>query len=387
MRGFSRFHPQFSAGMVSLYSNRLIIQFGAGLMGLFFPIFLYEYFGNAPQVMLWFFLVNFGLSAFLFSLGAKLMKPLGLKRMMIIAVFFFAAYHAMFAFVDNFSNVWLFLGVALLINNIWRVLYWTPFHTEFAEFTDQRHRGRTIAFQTSISSLVSIAVPILAAFLIATFGYDVLFLVSGAIILSSVIPLFLSQPVYEEFSFGYFETFKKLFSKKRRRMLFAYMADGADSMVGALIWPVFIFEILKGNYLEVGAISTLIILVSVVLRLVMGDLADHKSKKKLLHIGTAVYSVGWILKIFVSTAFTIFIASTFHNFALIMMRTPFDALMYEKAADAGHYVDEYTVLRDIAITLGRVVMIAAVLVLLCFVSLPFAFLLAAVAALFINMID
>jgi MFS family permease len=387
MKGFSRFHPQFSAGMVSLYSNRLIIQFGAGLLGLFFPIFLYEYFGNAPQVMLWFFLVNFGLGIFLFSLGAKLMKPLGLKRMMIIATLFYATYHAMFIFLDNFQNVWLFLFVALIVNNIWRMLYWSPFHTEFAEFTDKRHRGRTIAFLTSISSLVSIAVPILAAFIIANFGFDALFLVSGLIILSSVIPLFFSKPVYEEFSFGYFETFKKLFAKKRRRMLYAYMADGADSIVGFLIWPIFIFEVLNGNYLEVGIISTLIILVSVFLQIIMGDLVDHKSKKKLLKLGTAVYSIGWVIKIFVNTAFTIFIASTFHSFALIMMRTPFDALMYEKAADAGHYVDEYTVLRDIAITLGRVLMILAIIVLLYFVSLPFAFLLAAVAALFINMID
>jgi len=387
MKGFSRFHTQFSAGMVSLYSNRLIIQFGAGLIGLFFPIFLYQYFGGSPQPMLWYFLINFGLSIFLVTLGAKLMKPLGLKRMMIIAVIFFAAYHAMFAFMDNFSNVWLFLGIALLMNNIWRILYWTPFHTEFAEFTDKRHRGRTIAFLSSISSLVSIAVPILAAFVILKFGFEALFLVTAAIILSSVIPLFFAQPVYEEYSFGYFETFKKLFAKKRRRMLYAYMADGADSMVGGLIWPVFIFEVLKGDYLQVGLISTIIIIVSVVLQLVMGDLADHRSKKKLLRIGTMVYSIGWIFKIFVNTAFTIFIASTFHNFALIMMRTPFDALMYEKAADAGHYVDEYTVLRDIAITIGRALMIIAILILLCFVSLPFAFLLAAVAALFINMID
>jgi MFS family permease len=293
----------------------------------------------------------------------------------------------MFIFLDNFQNVWLFLFVALIVNNIWRMLYWSPFHTEFAEFTDKRHRGRTIAFLTSISSLVSIAVPILAAFIIANFGFDALFLVSGLIILSSVIPLFFSKPVYEEFSFGYFETFKKLFAKKRRRMLYAYMADGADSIVGFLIWPIFIFEVLNGNYLEVGIISTLIILVSVFLQIIMGDLVDHKSKKKLLKLGTAVYSIGWVIKIFVNTAFTIFIASTFHSFALIMMRTPFDALMYEKAADAGHYVDEYTVLRDIAITLGRVLMILAIIVLLYFVSLPFAFLLAAVAALFINMID
>ncbi len=387
MRGFSRFHPQFSAGMVSLYSNRLIIQFGAGLIGLFLPIFLYESFGNDPTVLLWYFMINFGLTVFLFVPGAKLMNKIGLKWMMILAVLSYGLCHGFYAFFDNFENVWLFLGIALTLNNIWRMLYWTPFHTEFAEFTDRRHRGRTIGFLSSISSLVSIAVPFVAGFIIVKFGYDSLFLASGAIILASVLPLFFSQHVTEEYSFGYFETFRKLFDKEHRHMFLAYMADGAQSMVGYLIWPIFIFEVLDGNYLEVGFISTLIVLVSVVIRLVMGDLADHKSKKKLLKIGTGIYAIGWIIKAFVTTAFTIFIASTFHNFALIMMRTPFDALMYEKAADAGHYVDEYTVLRDMAITIGRVVMIAALLILLGFVTLPWAFFLAAIAALFINMID
>ena len=387
MRGFSRFHPQFSAGMVSLFSHRLIIMFGAGLIGLFLPIFLYEYFGNDPTVLLWYFLFNFGLTLFFVAPAAKLMKSIGLKWMMIIAVFFYAACHISYIFIDNFANVWLFLAIALTLNNIWRVLFWTPFHTEFAELTDRRHRGRTLGLLNSLSFIVSIAVPITAGFIIVKFGYDTLFLASGLIILASVIPLFFSEQIKEEYSFGYFETFKKLFAKKRRKMLYAYMADGAHNMVGYLVWPIFIFEILDGNYLEVGVISSLIVLVSVILQLIMGDVVDHKSKKKLLKIGTSIYALGWLVKAFVTTAFSIFIASTFHNFALIMMRTPFDALMYEHAADAGHYVDEYTVLRDMAITLGRIAMLIALILLLGIFSLPWAFLLAAISVMFINMID
>ena len=172
MRGFSRFHPQFSAGMVSLYSNRLIIQFGAGLIGLFLPIFLYESFGNDPTVLLWYFMINFGLTVFLFVPGAKLMNKIGLKWMMILAVLSYGLCHGFYAFFDNFENVWLFLGIALTLNNIWRMLYWTPFHTEFAEFTDRRHRGRTIGFLSSISSLVSIAVPFVAGFIIVIMPFQ-----------------------------------------------------------------------------------------------------------------------------------------------------------------------------------------------------------------------
>jgi len=31
--------------------------------------------------------------------------------------------------------------------------------------------------------------------------------------------------------------------------------------------------------------------------------------------------------------------------------------MYEQAADSGHYIDEYTVLREIALSIGRVLML------------------------------
>jgi len=90
---------------------------------------------------------------------------------------------------------------------------------------------------------------------------------------------------------------------------------------------------------------------------------------------------------FVGTGFQIFIASTYHSFANIIMRTPFDALMYERAADSGHYVDEYTVVRELALTLGRLVMLGLV-VLTFFLtgSLIASFFLAAMAALVINVL-
>jgi len=50
----------------------------------------------------------------------------------------------------------------------------------------------------------------------------------------------------------------------------------------------------------------------------------------------------------------VFAASTFHMFGSILMSTPLDAMFYDKAADSGHYVDEFTTIREIALTVGRV---------------------------------
>ena len=43
--------------------------------------------------------------------------------------------------------------------------------------------------------------------------------------------------------------------------------------------------------------------------------------------------------------------STYHN-CRVFAKTPFDALNYDIAADHGHYVDEYTVIREMAIAIG-----------------------------------
>jgi hypothetical protein len=68
------------------------------------------------------------------------------------------------------------------------------------------------------------------------------------------------------------------------------------------------------------------------------------------------------------------------------MRTPYSALVYEKSADSGHYVDEYSTLREMYNQAGRIILILMVLVLLNYLSLNFIFLLAAVASLLFNLL-
>jgi len=380
------FHPALSAGIVALYSNRLIEQLAGGLVGIFLPIFLYEQFNSSVfGVLGFYFLLNF-LCIFLYPTGAKIMTKIGLRQSMIIGAVAFGMFYLALYFTGTISFVYVIL-IALIFKMIWRVIYWIPYHTEFAQFTDRRHRGRQIGTLSAVSSLLSIALPVLGGFFVANMGYGNLFLIATVASMAAIIPILMLPHVEEEYTFGYFETYKKLFQKKNRKMLIAYAADGAESVVGGLLWPIFIFGVLNGNYLSVGAISTAIVFVSVILKLVTGNAVDKVSKRRLLHLGTFIYSTGWVAKIFVTTAFHIFVASTYHSFALILMRTPFDAMMYERAADSGHYVDEYTVLREISLNIGRVIMIGLLFFLLSFVSIPIAFLLAALAALMINAID
>ena len=69
------------------------------------------------------------------------------------------------------------------------------------------------------------------------------------------------------------------------------------------------------------------------------------------------------------------------------MRTPFDAIYYERAADSGHYIDEFSVIRETAINLGRFLMTLLLIVVTAIFSLQIAFVAAAFVSLGVSILN
>jgi hypothetical protein len=166
----------------------------------------------------------------------------------------------------------------------------------------------------------------------------------------------------------------------------ALFARGAENVIGVVVWPIFIYLLLNESFVAVGALSSLIMLVSVALQYITGRYLDRVQRRtsNVLHIGSVLSALGWIAKVFVATAYQVFIAGLYHNFAKIFMNTPFATMYYDLAADSGHYVDEVTMLREMALHLGKVVTLVLVIALSLFVPMQWTFLLAAAAALLLN---
>ncbi|EKD47520.1 MAG: hypothetical protein ACD_66C00024G0005, partial [uncultured bacterium] len=94
----------------------------------------------------------------------------------------------------------------------------------------------------------------------------------------------------------------------------------------------------------------------------------------------------WIFKALVDSVLGLFLASTFHGFGAILMSTSVDTMFYEKAADSGHYVDEFTVIREIALIIGRFSIVLVLAFLTIFAPIWIAFILAAFVTLGISML-
>jgi MFS family permease len=369
-----------------LYTGKTISLIGSALLGIFLPIFLYELFNKNFQAVIIYYGIGYLLYAVSVTVGGRFLNRFGFRKALRVSVILGALFYVIFYFIapDNWPYL---VPLAILAGLLYRLFYWLPYHVDFAKFTDKKNRARQVGVLNATRLAMGIFIPLLAGLIIARFGFDVLFVIAIILFIVSGIPYLTIPRTREKFSWSWLQTWQEFFSKKRRRMVFAYMADGAERTVGLVVWPIFIYQILEGNYLQVGAVSTFIIGFTVILQLVSGRYIDLKTpKEKVLRWGSAFYAIGWLIKIFITTAFQIFIVGTYHNVSKIFIRTPFDVLTYEIAADQGHYVDEFTVLHEIAINFGKALIAILVIVVSLFLAIQWVFILAALAAILLNIL-
>ncbi len=379
---------KLSLGLRSLYMGKIIRDIGVSIIGMFGPIFVYTLSGSLKFALIFYGALNlFYILAM--PLWAKIMKYKSLHFFMIIGNLLLIVYFLIFYFLAQANEIiWPLIVSLIFFGTTFRVFFWIPYHVDFARFINKHHRGRQISFLAIIVSLIGILLPIFSAFIISKFGFSVLYILASVVLFISIFPLFFVPHTREKYSFGYFETFKQFFDGQHIKTNLAYMADGFQNYIGCLIWPIFIFILLDGKYMQVGLISAAVVLVSCVIRYIVGEATDKFDKKKLMRTGSILYSLGWIFKAIIESGLHIFLVGIYHNFTGILMRTPFDALMYEIAADEGHYVDEFTIMRETALTWGRIIMVILALILLALnINIVWIFILGAVVSVFINLIS
>lgn len=375
-----------SKNLLSVYGNRIFIQSGFAVVSVFLPTFFYLEFGGELTYVIAVYVAAYLCNTLLTPLTAKLICTWGMRKLMMVAVFpFLIAGMTAMAFWEV-APLWM-LAVYIFGWTVYRSLYWVPYHVEVTSFLDTHHRGRQVSLYTNVASAMLVVAPLIGGFLINSFGFVYAFVLSLILFCSSFIPLLYMRETHEEFSFKYFETFRRLFSSKNRPLLLAYMGDGAQNAVNLIFWPVFIFLILHGDFLAVGAVSALVTLATFVIRFMAGEMIDKANKTHLLLFSSVIFTTGWFLKSFATTAIHIFLFDAYHQAGKALHRISFDAGTYEQSADNGHFVDEFTVLKEMALNIGRVLMLIVGGILAALFGIKVAFVLAALASLLMVLLN
>ena len=379
----NRFSIRRLSALPTLALNRLMAYAATSMLGLFFPIFLYEFFDlSLTLVFLWYtalYVVRIPGQV----IAAKIFSRTGLIPSMVMgtlgAIFFYIAVYLLDTGVSLDSRA--LLAAAILGVTVFSGFYWTPFHIDFASFSTKGKRGTQVAVYNIGLRIVAVIAPALAGFIVMQYSYSIVFLIGMIIMTLSLFPIMYLPRTHVRYEFGFFETFKKMFQKPYRNMSLSMISFGAENTVGVVAWPLFLFVIFKGQHLEVGLFAAVVVIIGAFIQYALGKRIDKGPIEKLFRYGARVYSLGWFVKAFVTSVMGVFAASLFHTLGSILMGTPFEALYYEKAADSGHYIDEFTVIRESAIAIGRFGMMMILLLVTSQFPLSISFVVAAIVSL------
>lgn len=380
--------PRTNGGFIQLFiSKRLIQGASAAMLSIFVPIFLYETAGQQ------FYLVGglYALFSILYALflvpGMSVTNKLGFSRTLVLGGIF-SVFQYLILYYMTPQNAWA-LAIPFTVAVVgFRTFHWVPYQVDFTLFTKAGERGKSVSLSYATIAFMGVVGPILAGFIVKEAGYDALFLVAAVFLTVATVSYALVPATDVHFDWGFLETWKKLFSREHNGVMLGEFANGAETVVTLVVWPIFLYDVLDGKVFEIGAVSTIVVGVTIILQLVLGRYLDGKrdAKERTLRVGSTLYALGWIFKIFVLSAAQIFVVGLYHNIVKIFTKTPYTAILYDMSAEQGKYIDEFTVLREIAGHSGRTIGLIMIAVLSLYIPIGWTFIIAAVSSLALNMV-
>lgn len=349
-----------------LFLATTLVNLALAMVMIFEPIYLYNI-GYSLQKIMVFYLITYLLYFFIMPLGAKYAKRHGYEMGLSIGTILFIAYYLTLYFIADQA---ILFYIAPIISAIQKMFYWPAYHADFAKFSDDSEEGRELGSITVISSLVYIIGPALAGFIVASWGYGALFTVASLLFLVSNMPTLVTKEDFKPQPFFYIDAYKNLFSKKNQQSFLAYVGFGEEFVV-LVIWPIFISLIIT-NLFNLGLIIALATLVTTIIVFYVGRLADFKNKRAILSWGSAVYSLSWFIRIFITSTVGIFFVDSLSRLGKGVVSIPLTAITYERAKDLKddkhHHVMSTVVFFEMSLVVGKLIAILLIFFLLFFVS-------------------
>jgi MFS family permease len=348
-----------------LYSSTLILNFAISAVTIFEPVFLYLLFidkyglSKTLQLIMLFYLGVYVIYFFIMPLGAKFARRFGYEHSIAFSTIFTALFYLSLFGASNDIRL---LFVSIVMYAVWKTLYWPAYHSDFAHFSADGEQGRQISNLLALESGVFILGPLVGGLILEYYGFNSLFMLASVLMILSNIPMLLTKERFEPADFSYFDSYRRLFSKKRRRKLFSFLGFG-EELIALTIWPIFIY-LTVNDFLGLGVITSASIFITTIIFLYIGRATDKGNSKVVMKYGTMFYFFGWLLRILSRSIFGVFLLDSYSRVAKQSIAIPITAITYRKAQDTS--VMKTILFFEMALVLGKILTMIAVLILLQF---------------------
>lgn len=352
--------------MQEVYLHSFLFKLAINLVSIFLPLYILDMGYQAPVVFI-FFTIYYGVYLFFSFPGAWIATKLGYKHTSLAASPFILLFYLLLR--SNPGELGLYLTG--LLGGLSFNLYWMGMNPEIAESSHDGEREKETGFFFSMPTLAAMLSPVVGGLILASFSFDVLFLVAALLIGLSFTPFLFSREHRE----GMDVNPRSFFSMKYFNDFMTYTFKGAQSMVKKVLWPLYLAMVIGGS-VNIGGAGSLLALGSAIASIGLGQYTDDSNRNQVILSGVAVTAVTFLLMSQITAPITAFIVSFINGLG----RTAISLPVYSRAMDRAEEKDyvEYFAFREIGLSVGRTFSLLAFL--LIFLYLPNKFFLGFVYA-------
>lgn len=331
------------------------------MVGIFEPIYLYIFFKDnfsfEPLVLVClYYAIFFLISALLCPIGAFLSSRFGFKWMAVISTPLRCTYYALLAILPLYPFL---LPVALVVISIACALYWPGYHVFFAHISNNGKRTSSISTANIIASLSAAIGPAFGGLVLLFFNYTALFGVVFVLLMISAFMFWYSPKIPEKYNGNMLTAFKSTFNWKSRRVTIPFASAGIEDQANVILWPLFLF-LLAINYSSLGFIISLSLVLTIITNYVVGRISEKTGEEKILKIGIIQHMIAWAGRVFVFNPFSAALLHGFYGISRAVVGVPFVSIMYSDIANSNGKSYESLILREQALSFGKVFFLIAV---------------------------
>lgn len=343
-------YPSSLPGVTGLYLNTLFRVLAIGLTGIFIPVFIYKTSGAWTSVFYYYAIYIIATIASILPASIIINKKGPDFSVAIAAVTDFLALICLIKSEGVFGQS---LILAAMLAGIAVSLHWIPYHLAFS-WESTRRLSEQIAKNAIFSRIAAASAPLIGGIIATSFGFSTLYLVSGFILLVSVIPIFLDR-YNERGQRTSLLQIKRTFKNKRLAPLWqGYFGAGVESAIYAVFWPIFLYECFR-NLEQIGLLSTISLLCSL---LVIHSLSKAKNEKgrKYFQAGVFASIPNWIIRGFTFSFFPLIILDLIYQISTLYIWLPVEAITYRWGRKRGK---SFFAVRSFMINTGFLISLAA----------------------------
>ncbi len=340
-----------SKEMDELYLSVFLKSLAESFISIFVPIYLYTL-GYPLKDIALYHLIFFTMVAIAMPTSMRLNARLGIKKTMAVGT----ACYIIFYLLLNHVAAGLPYAYAALAHGVSVALYFSAFHLEFTRSAVKKEEGEEVSMLQVIAVLSVIIGPLVGSLFIDKVSFSAVFFIASAVLLCSVIPLFLTK----DFTLHRQKvSVKKAIKADSGRKAIAYQASAVISIVSSVFWPLFIY-ITLGEVVSLGVIVSLTSVLMIFILFLTGRCAD-KDEKGVLRFGVFSHAPFWLLRLFFLSPFGLFFSNFFSSATNAAIDISFGKLIYEKAEKCKDRV-HYFLFREFNLEIGRILILVLAVV-------------------------